>query len=35
LSVPLIGLSTVAYLYGGVIILLAVISMMASLQAER
>jgi Major Facilitator Superfamily len=35
LSVPLIGLSTVAYLYGGVIILLAVISMMASLWAER
>jgi hypothetical protein len=35
LSVPLIGLSTVAYLYGGVIILLAVISMMASLRAER
>jgi hypothetical protein len=35
LSVPLIGLSTVACLYGGVIILLAVISMMASLRAER
>src|SRR5260370_40538988 len=35
LSVPLIGLSTVAYLYGGVIILLAVISMIASVWAER
>ena len=35
LSVPLIGLSTVACLYGGVIILLAVISMMASLRSER
>jgi hypothetical protein len=35
LSVPLIGLSTVAYLYGGVIILLAVISMVASLWTER
>jgi hypothetical protein len=35
LSVPLIGLSTVAYLYGAVIILLAVISLMASLWTER
>jgi MFS family permease len=35
LSVPLIGLSTVAYLYGAVIILLAVISMMASLWTDR
>jgi Na+/melibiose symporter-like transporter len=35
LSVPLLGLSTVAYLYGGVIILLAVISMMASLWTDR
>jgi hypothetical protein len=35
LSVPLIGLSTVAYLYGAVIILLALISMMASLWSER
>jgi MFS family permease len=35
LSVPLIGLSTAAYIYGAVIILLAVISMMASLFADR
>jgi MFS family permease len=35
LSVPLIGLSTVAYLYGAVIILLAVISMVASLWTDR
>jgi hypothetical protein len=35
LSVPLIGLSTAAYLYGAVIILLAVISMMASLWTDR
>jgi hypothetical protein len=35
LSVPLIGLSAVAYLYGAVIMLLAFISMMASLWADR
>jgi hypothetical protein len=35
LSVPLIGLTTVAYLYGAVIILLAVISMSASLWSGR
>ena len=35
LSVPLIGLSTAAYLYGAVIILLAVTSMTASLQTDR
>jgi Na+/melibiose symporter-like transporter len=35
LSVPLIGLPTVAYLYGAVIILLAVISLMASLWTDR
>jgi hypothetical protein len=35
LSVPLVGLSTVAYLYGAVIILLAIISMMASLWTDR
>jgi len=35
LSVPLIGLSTAAYLYGAVIIALAVISMVASLFADR
>jgi MFS family permease len=35
LSVPLIGLSAVAYLYGAVIILLALISMMASLWTDR
>jgi uncharacterized membrane protein (DUF441 family) len=35
LSVPLIGLSIAAYLYGAVIILLAVTSMMASLWTDR
>jgi MFS family permease len=35
LSVPLIGLSTAAYLYGAVIILLAIISMVASLWTDR
>jgi MFS family permease len=35
LSVPQIGLSATAYLYGAVIILLAFISMMASLWTER
>jgi hypothetical protein len=35
LSVPLIGLSTAAYIYGAVIILLAIISMFASLWSER
>jgi Major Facilitator Superfamily len=35
LSVPLIGLSTVAYLYGAVIIVLAITSMMASLRTDR
>ena len=35
LSVPQIGLSTTAYLYGAVIIPLALISMMASLRTER
>jgi MFS family permease len=35
LSVPLIGLSTAAYLYGAVIILLAIISMIASLWTDR
>ncbi len=35
LSVPLIGLSTAAYVYGAVIILLAVISLMASLWTDR
>jgi MFS family permease len=35
LSVPLIGLSPVAYTYGATIILLAVISMIASLRADR
>jgi Na+/melibiose symporter-like transporter len=35
LSVPLIGLSTAAYLYGAVIILLAVISLIASLWMDR
>jgi hypothetical protein len=34
LSVPLIGLSTAAYLYGAVIILLTVTSMIASLRTE-
>jgi Na+/melibiose symporter-like transporter len=35
LSVPLIGLSSAAYLYGAVIILLAAISMIASLWTDR
>ncbi len=35
LSVPLIGLATVAYIYGAVIILLALISMSASLWMDR
>jgi MFS family permease len=35
LSVPLIGLSAAAYLYGAAIILLALMSMMASLWMER
>jgi hypothetical protein len=35
LSVPLIGLSTAAYIYGAVIILLAIVSMFASLWSER
>jgi hypothetical protein len=35
LSVPLIGLTTVAYLYGAAIILLAAISMLASLWSGR
>ena len=35
LSAPLIGLSSAAYLYGAVIILLAVISMFASLWTDR
>jgi Na+/melibiose symporter-like transporter len=35
LSIPLIGLSTAAYLYGAAIILLAVISMVASLWMDR
>jgi Major Facilitator Superfamily len=35
ISVPLIGLSAVAYLYGAVIILLAVISLIASLRSEQ
>jgi hypothetical protein len=35
LSVPRIGLSTTAYIYGAVIILLAFISMMASLRTDR
>ena len=35
LSVPLIGLSIAAYIYGAVIILLAVISMIASLWTDR
>jgi hypothetical protein len=34
LSVPLIGLSAVAYIYGAVIIVLAIISLIASLLAE-
>jgi Major Facilitator Superfamily len=35
LAVPLIGLSTAAYFYGAVIIVLAVISLAASLRADR
>jgi MFS family permease len=35
LSVPRIGLSTTAYIYGAVIILLALISMVASLRTDR
>lgn len=35
LSIPLIGLSVAAYLYGAAIILLAIISMMASLATDR
>ena len=35
LSVPLIGLTTVAYLYGVVIMLLAIMSMFASLWSDR
>jgi MFS family permease len=35
LSVPLIGLSSVAYVYGAVIVLLAVVSLMASLWTDR
>jgi Na+/melibiose symporter-like transporter len=35
LSIPVIGLSMTAYIYGAVIILLAVISMMASLWSRR
>jgi MFS family permease len=35
LSIPQIGLSTTAYLYGAVIIVLAFISMMASLRMDR
>jgi hypothetical protein len=35
LSVPQIGLATTAYLYGAVIIVLAFISMLASLRADR
>jgi hypothetical protein len=35
ISVPLIGLSTAAYIYGAVIILLAVISMIASFRMDR
>jgi predicted MFS family arabinose efflux permease len=34
-SVPLIGLDTVAYVYGAVVIVLAIISMVASLRSER
>jgi hypothetical protein len=33
--VPLIGLSSVAYVYGAVIIVLAIMSLVASLRAER
>jgi hypothetical protein len=35
LAVPKIGLATTAYIYGAVIILLAFISMMASLRTDR
>ena len=35
LAVPLIGLSIAAYLYGAVIIVLAIISLAASLRADR
>ena len=35
LSVPLIGLSAVAYAYGAVVILLAVISLVASVRSGR
>jgi len=35
LSIPLIGLSVAAYLYGAAIILLAIMSMMASLAMDR
>jgi hypothetical protein len=35
LSVPLIGLSAVAYIYGAVTIMLAIVSLMASLFTER
>jgi hypothetical protein len=35
LSVPQIGLATTAYLYGAFIMLLAFISMMASLWTDR
>jgi len=35
LSVPLIGLSTAAYVYGAAIILLAVLSLIASLWMDR
>jgi MFS family permease len=34
-SVPLIGLDTVAYVYGAVVIVLAIISMIASLRSKR
>jgi hypothetical protein len=33
--VPLIGLDTVAYVYGAVVIVLAIISMIASLRSKR
>jgi hypothetical protein len=35
LAVPLIGLSVAAYLYGGAIIVLALISLTAMLWADR
>jgi MFS family permease len=35
LSVPLLGLATVAYVYGAVIIVLAIVSLIASLVVER